>query len=425
MLDEIIAATERNNSLRVLSEQHDASQIDFAAGMTDPREMLAHAGFTQRADETMEQFIARVRRDATGAARQLLIEAAQRRAALATDGRGRIDFVAEGRHAPPWHRLGVTVSRAMTAREVAQYALDWRVYVEPYRLSDGTESRLARAVRRSDTGAELGCVGTKYQPIQNAEALSFADAVLAEGGAHFVAAGALHGGRIIFACLEFPKHAFAVAGKDWQTTHAVISNPHDGSGCATWAAVTQRVECGNTHRLALAGAKATIRIRHTGSISDKVRAARKAMGLTLSAAEEHRQRAERWANTVTDTRAFFDSVADAVARVTLDEINAGPDIPPGADREQRERIERAFERARKDRADLVNGIIETHQRHYDGSRTVWAALQAVTEYADFGRHPGRKVGSAIERAERRFEADLLSPAGQPLKAAALARAMAL
>ena len=84
---------------------------------------------------------------------------------------------------PAWHKLGVNVEAALDAQQaITLAALNWSVTkrAASYRKADGThqESRSTFLLVRDDTEAELGAVGSRYEPIQNAEAFAFLDSVI-------------------------------------------------------------------------------------------------------------------------------------------------------------------------------------------------------------------------------------------------------
>jgi hypothetical protein len=100
LLDEIL---EQQSPARILSEQHDTSQINWQAALGDVREMVKAGGN--------------------------VVQAANRRAALDTSN-GRVNMMAAG--TLPWHGLGVLVDKAATSAEAIKLAgLDWEVIKRP------------------------------------------------------------------------------------------------------------------------------------------------------------------------------------------------------------------------------------------------------------------------------------------------------
>src|SRR6516225_1161495 len=90
---------------------------------------------------------------------------------------GRMAFVGE----VPWHGLGTAVPSSVTAAEMIDAAgLAWKVTVRPApgaRLVNEKRDIYDRyLVARANAGEEqavLGLVGSRYVPLQNAEAFSF------------------------------------------------------------------------------------------------------------------------------------------------------------------------------------------------------------------------------------------------------------
>src|SRR6185369_5090498 len=128
---------------------------------------------------------------------------------------------------------------------------------------------------------QLATVGSRYQPIQNADAFGFLDELLREYGARYETAGALFGGEKVFMLAHFPQQAVAVNGKDAVEPYVAICNPHDGSGCAECFPTSVRIVCAHNYRTAGRGAGKGLKIRHTGNIKSKIREARNDLGMAV------------------------------------------------------------------------------------------------------------------------------------------------
>src|SRR5262245_58588024 len=171
LLDEII---DNIGSPTIVSEEHDTSQVDWRAAMMDTAEMV------------------KVGRD--------VVVAANGRAALDAST-GRVAVMVAGK--PAWHKLGVNVAQAVSSAHAIKLAsLNWNVTKRPmaYLGPNGqwVESDDTFSLTRDDTGAKLGTVGSKYQPIQNAEAFEFMDSLLGTFGARYETAGAIYGGKKVW-----------------------------------------------------------------------------------------------------------------------------------------------------------------------------------------------------------------------------------
>lgn len=184
----------------------------------------------------------------------------------------------------PWHTKGNPVSGLMTWGEACPAAgLDWPVAVEAVQTALGEPIDFKRAVVRQTDRRVLGVVGTDYQPVQNEDVFQFADAIVADGGAHFETAGSLDHGRTIFASMDLTAVEPITVGGDPSPVKGflVLSNSHDGSSALKGTVTPVRVVCANTLNLAFRGAKGVFYVRHTGNIESKLAAARKALDLSV------------------------------------------------------------------------------------------------------------------------------------------------
>lgn len=181
----------------------------------------------------------------------------------------------------PWHGLGTKVLEAPASKDALQLAgLNWRVMQEPIytameELVDGYKAN----VRDSDRKV-LGVVTDRYRVIQNDEAFAFTDGLLGEG-VKYETAGSLQGGRKVWLLAHMP-HEYIISGERI-SPYLLFSNTHDGSGAIKVALTPIRVVCQNTLNLALAGAKRSWSMIHTGDIREKMQEAKN----TLLLAEKY------------------------------------------------------------------------------------------------------------------------------------------
>lgn len=171
----------------------------------------------------------------------------------------------------PWHGLGTKVLTAPSSSDALQLAgLDWRVLQEP--IYTETEERIEgyKANVRDSDRRVLGVVTDRYKVIQNEEAFSFTDELLGEG-VRYETAGSLLGGRKVWLLAHLP-HEYIIGGERI-SPYLVFSNTHDGSGAVRIALTPIRVVCCNTLNLALATAKRSWSMNHTGDIRGKLKEA--------------------------------------------------------------------------------------------------------------------------------------------------------
>ncbi|MCI8465049.1 MAG: DUF945 domain-containing protein [Lachnospiraceae bacterium] len=171
----------------------------------------------------------------------------------------------------PWHGLGTRVLSAPSSSDALRLAgLDWQVLQEP--IYTETEERIEgyKANVRDSDRRVLGVVTDRYKVIQNEEAFAFTDELLGEG-VRYETAGSLLGGRKVWLLAHLP-HEYIIGGERI-SPYLVFSNIHDGSGAVRIALTPIRVVCSNTLNLALATAKRSWSMIHTGDVREKLKEA--------------------------------------------------------------------------------------------------------------------------------------------------------
>src|SRR5271154_1490613 len=170
-----------------------------------------------------------------------------------------------------WHRLGQRTPNAVTWAEAIRLAdLDWTVVKKQLyfrnALGHVTEAANHMATTRSDDGAFLGIVGDGYQLIQNAEAFTFCDDLLAQAdGAKYESAGGLGNGEQIWVMARIPEADFTIDGGDEHKAYLLVSTSHDGSQSLIMKLVDERVVCANTLAIAMSERGTSFRVKHTAS----------------------------------------------------------------------------------------------------------------------------------------------------------------
>lgn len=407
----------------VVSENHDVNTITVEESAVTNAMAFVTGGAAWDAAEygiSRETAAAMIAAANTPEARERVLadlrQRAIRRAGLDTTG-GTVAVMVAGK--APWHGLGVNVADAVTSDQAIRLAgLNWRVEATDlfYTAPDGT-SRKANGVRgivRQDSGAMLGSVGSRYKPIQNAEAFGFMDALLSDFGARYETAGSIFGGEKVWMMVRLPAQAFAVNGSDRVEPYAIFTNPHDGSGAAYCFPTTERVVCANTFRVASQGrGNKGISIRHTGDVKARVKSAQCAMGLAVKGFESFAETAQAMAATRIDPKEYASNVLDRVLAVTAAQAAAGFDLMEGVlmMTEAEQAAKRAeFDNECEKRENILEDILtryESEKNGVNGMRgSVWAAFNSVTESADHGAAGGRYTGEQVARASRRFDSVL-------------------
>lgn len=419
LLEQVLCRTESRGNVTIVSENHDTKSINWVAGLTDPGEMISCGYLPQirrMANEQDREYAERItpivmtlpKHD-----RDRIMGAAIQRAALDTTT-GKVAVVVVGE--PAWHKLGVNVADALTAADAIRLAsLDWAVEKRAmyYRDKDGNyrSSEDTFAIVRADSDAQLGTVGSRYRPIQNADGFSFLDDVIGEHGAKYHTAGAIYGGAKVWMQCELPQQSFEVVRGDRVDCYAVFSNPHDGSGKAYCFPTSNRIVCANTFRVASADKDKGLGIRHTGDVKASIADAQRSLGLAVTGFGRFAEAATEMARRPVDSDQFFGDLLDVVLDVTAAEALKGADALAAAiavTEAGRELAAKTFQR----QIDARKNVLEDILQRYDSDRcgiggirgTQWGVFNAVTEHADHAKK--RMIGTPEARLSRRFESVL-------------------
>jgi phage/plasmid-like protein (TIGR03299 family) len=274
---------------------------------------------------------------------------------------------------PAWHGLGQVLDHAPDSKTAMTAAcLDWRVEKVPLMTDEGTAVPDWFATVRRDTGSVLGVVGAKYRIVQNADAFEFLDGLLQDGVIRYESAGALRGGRIVWALARMPSVDAIVPG-DNVLRYILFSTSHDGSASLHAIPTSVRVVCANTFRVATAR---DVGFRHTGDVASKLAVAR----MYLSQFDE---------------------------KFTLFRDHARILATSGWTNEQaREYVERLFPQVEADgrsrsireaKVAEVRTNLRSPRQNLPGIKgTWWALFNAVTEFVDHSERRSRKTRQAKE-----------------------------
>lgn len=272
----------------------------------------------------------------------------------------------------PWHGLGTPVESAMSAADAIATARlgGWNLALEPMYIQDADRKVWRkvnsgfRAVYRHADGKSLGVVKDGYEILSNEETFAFADAIAGEGGYHYLTAGSLKGGSLVFMTLEAPSETKLPNG-DVISSYLTVANSHDGSMALNAVDSSIVAVCANTVAMALNGASSTFRIRHTSNMADRIAQARK-----LLAAERNRTAAREAAMVaLLDRKVSETDFADFLTKL----VPITPDIEDAGGR--------ALTNAARKR-ELIRDIYETSTTEDNKRGTAWGVLNAVTYYTN-------------------------------------------
>jgi phage/plasmid-like protein (TIGR03299 family) len=156
----------------------------------------------------------------------------------------------------PWHGLGVEVIGDLTPAQMMDKAgLNWEVQKKDmfFEVPGGPRFVSGRkALVRSSDEKLLDVIGDDWNPLQNADAFEFFNDFIAAGDMEMHTAGALDGGRRVFALAKV-KDAFEVFKGDVVEQYLLFSNPHKYGYSIDVRMTPTRVVCMNTLTMALKG----------------------------------------------------------------------------------------------------------------------------------------------------------------------------
>jgi phage/plasmid-like protein (TIGR03299 family) len=262
------------------------------------------------------------------------------------------------------------------AKAIKEAKLNWEVELEPcYRKLKGdrkfevVEGR--HLIVRQDNGAVLGNVGKTYVPLQNRDAFAFVNTLIDGGDAHFVAAGALKGGKQVFMVAKFDEPWTMLAGEDPHDMYVILRNGHDGGRAVQELITPVRISCLNMMALASRSAQHRFSVVHNSSMEAKMEDA----VTLLQRVEEYRTAYANIAETLAAKK-----IGDQAFRTVLDAV-----LPH---RPKIEEVKEDIVQLRKS-----SSALEAHR----GDR--WGALNAVTEYFEHGRVDRGREGRLIDVAD--------------------------
>ncbi len=184
----------------------------------------------------------------------------------------------------PWHNQGIKLNNPKTAREAIQIAgSDYTVAKKQLESKAGLKQDAYTTVR-TDTGDILGTVNKNYKPIQNVDAFTFFDTLVAENEAIYETAGFFGKGERIWILAKLTGYLM-VHGNDIVNKYLLLTNSHDGSSQIRARVTPIRVICNNTLTAALQGA-GDIPIHHMPDAVYNLERALTLLGQSISLYEE-------------------------------------------------------------------------------------------------------------------------------------------
>ncbi|MGX1025561.1 phage/plasmid-like protein (TIGR03299 family) [Streptomyces ambofaciens] len=291
---------------------------------------------------------------------------------------------------PAWHGLGQIIPGGVTDIDTVlrEGGLDFTVTTVPALYQwDGAlrEHPDQFHTVREDTGAALGAVGRRYQPIQNRQGFEFLQELVGRFDVVWESAGLIRGGRRVFISIRLPQTVTVDAEgiNDTVVPYVVVMNDHSGQGQFQCVVTPWRPVCANTERLAVRDAMTRWAVRHTAGATNQIKEARRTLGLSVQYFDQFASEETALARTDIAIDDFHKTIADLWP---LDED--------------------ASKRTRTNHAARVSALDEVFVNETERvGRTAYAAERAITGYLDHiaPRRPGQSMTQEIARATAALE----------------------
>jgi len=271
----------------------------------------------------------------------------------------------------------------LTSKEaIIQAGLNWPVELKELKTIDDLPIEGFRAVMRGTDKSTLGVVRDRYRPVQNEDAFTFMDSLVASGEMKYQTAGSFSNGKKVWLLGKIGE--FEPVPNDEVGKYLLFYNTHDGTGSLRALFTAIRVVCENTLRLALSqGKDEGLRLKHTVNIMNHLTEAKAILGLADKSFVKYEAEAKLLAGKQLDVK-MFDSF--------LKQLFPDPpkDISPVRVERTRAKITELFESGKGQ--DIVNV-----------SGTAWAAEAAIVEFVNYHK----TVRGASDPQSRRLESSLL------------------
>jgi phage/plasmid-like protein (TIGR03299 family) len=232
-----------------------------------------------------------------------------------------------------------------------------------------------------------GSVKGQYTIVQNREAFGFLEPALGKDIAYFESVGALGNGERVWAMAKLPD-SFDAGPGDTIDKYILISNSHDGTGSVIACMTPLRLLCTNMLSMIIHGAKNVVKIRHTKSVTDKVKELHKLLNASNNYWEKLKE-----AFTALQMRDM----------TQLEVTNFIEKMFPG----KREKVNGVMvDRIHTKTANRRIAVLSLFEGNAQGSaqagRTHYGMFNAYTEWLD-GTNPNTSLRRSIKKASNHWE----------------------
>ncbi|MFI6658025.1 DUF932 domain-containing protein [Streptomyces sp. NPDC050523] len=291
---------------------------------------------------------------------------------------------------PAWHGLGQIIPGGTTDIDTVlrEGGLDFTVTTVPalYQWDGELREHVDQFhTVREDTGAALGAVGRRYQPIQNRQGFEFLQELVGRFDVVWESAGVIRGGRRVFISIRLPESVTVDAEgiNDVIVPYVAVMNDHSGQGQFQCVVTPWRPVCANTERFAVRDAVSRWAVRHTAGATNQIKEARRTLGLSVQYFDRFAAEETALARTDIAIDDFHKAIADL--------------WPLDEDASKRTRTNHAV------RLSALDDVFATETERV--GRTAYAAERAITGYLDHvaPRRPGQSMTEELARATAALE----------------------
>jgi phage/plasmid-like protein (TIGR03299 family) len=223
----------------------------------------------------------------------------------------------------PWHGLGNFIEHDATPEEMLVAAgLDWKVQKVGMQTVTNLKVPEHFALVRDVDNAVFGVCGRDYTPTQNKQILQFFKKWVERGHMKLETAGALMGGRYVWAMANIGQD-FVLADGDRVSGYLLLANPHIWGKSLTGNFCMTRVVCWNTINIAWkeGGQYGKFRMPHRIEFDESVfKDAEKALGLSLEAMDSAKQVATLLSEQECKAQEYFRFLKAVFEPATLKEL---------------------------------------------------------------------------------------------------------
>jgi len=274
----------------------------------------------------------------------------------------------------PFEGVGVDVSGLDNGERRKAADLNWRAIAQPTQTYNPVTFEPMdlpgnRVVLRDDGkgglhgNGILGYVGDRYTIVQPEIAFDFVDMLDREGEVDIETMGHFNGGSTMWVLAKVPEGAFDASPGDRVEPYFLFRNSFDGSSGVVGGLVSTRVVCWNTLAHASGEARKSehgFNLRHTASVDDKLKVARRAIAKAAEAHKTFGIFAQRLAQAGMSQQQWADFAVALVPNPTR-------------------------EGAKSTKAENIRGRMTELFLSGRGNngKTAWDALNAVTEWANY------------------------------------------